>query len=148
MVSLVLVAHSQRLLDALVELVGETVAGAPACHVAGGTDDGRMGTSLGRVVTACRAALSGASDGALVLYDAGSAWLTIGFALDELAEEERDRIHVSHAPLVEGTLAAAARGAGGGGLREMAHAAHEALSSDKQPDRMDITLGGTDRLTA
>ena len=143
MVSLVLVAHSQRLLDALVELVGETVAGAPACHVAGGTDDGRMGTSLQRVLNACRAALAGQSDRALILYDAGSAWLTIGFALDELGDEERERLQVSHAPLVEGTLAAAARGAGGGGLREMADAAYHALSRDKQPDRLDATVGGT-----
>jgi phosphoenolpyruvate---glycerone phosphotransferase subunit DhaM len=143
MVSLVLVAHSQRLLDALVELVGETVAGAPACHVAGGTDDGRMGTSLRRVVNACRASLARGSDGALILYDAGSAWLTIGLALDELGEEERKRLHVSHAPLVEGTLAAAARAAGGGGLQEMAEAANEALARDKQPDRLDTTVGGT-----
>ena len=143
MVSLVLVAHSQRLLDALVELVGETVAGAPECHVAGGTDDGRMGTSLRRVLNACRAALAGPSDEALILYDAGSAWLTIGFALDELGEGERKRLHISHAPLVEGTLAAAARGAVGGELAEMAEAANEALGSDKQPDRRDGRVGGT-----
>ena len=143
MVSLVLVAHSQRLLDALVEMVTETVAGAPACHTAGGTDDGRMGTSLRLVVAACRSALAGDSDGALVLYDAGSAWLTIELALDELGEDERGRIHVSHAPLVEGTLAAAARGASGGGMREMAEAAGEALDSDKQPDRIDVTPGDT-----
>ena len=142
MVSLVLVAHSQRLLDALVELVGQTVAGAPACHVAGGTDDGRMGTSLRRVLAACRAASSGSSDGGLILYDAGSAWLTIGLALDELDEQARRRLRVSHAPLVEGTLAAAARGAGGAGLREMAEAADEALRNDKQPDRVD-SVGGT-----
>lgn len=148
MVSLVLVAHSERLLDALVEMVVETVAGAPACHVAGGTEDGRMGTSLRRVVDACRAALSGPSDEALVLYDTGSAWLTIGFAIDELGEEERNRIHLSHAPLVEGTLAAAARGAGGGGLQEMADAAHDALTGDKQPDRVSPTLGGPARPTA
>ena len=142
MVSLVLVAHSRRLLDALVELVTETIAGAPACHVAGGTDDGRMGTSLRSVIDACRAALSGPSDGGLILYDAGSAWLTIGFALDELEEEERERLLVSHAPLVEGALAAAARGAGGGDLREMAEAANEALGRDKQPERMDTNAGG------
>jgi phosphoenolpyruvate---glycerone phosphotransferase subunit DhaM len=135
MVSLVLVAHSQRLLDALVEMVTETVDGAPPCHAAGGTDDGRMGTSLRRVVEACRAALADGSDGALVLYDAGSAWLTIELALDELRGDERDRLHVSHAPLVEGVLAAAAIGARGGGLAEMALAAHRALATDKQPDQ-------------
>lgn len=142
MVSLVLVAHSRRLLDALAELVTETIAGAPACHVAGGTDDGRMGTSLRSVISACRAAVSAPSDGGLILYDAGSAWLTIGFALDELEEGERERLLVSHAALVEGALAAAARGAGGGDLREMAAAANEALGRDKQPERMDANAGG------
>jgi len=148
MTSLVLVAHSQRLLEALVELVGETVAGAPACHMAGGTDDGRMGTSLGRVVAACRAALLGASGSAVILYDTGSAWLTIGFALDELAQDERDRLYLSHAPLVEGALAAAARGAGGGGLKEMADAAADALTSDKQPARTESLTESPTHLTA
>ena len=148
MVNLVLVAHSQPLLDALVEMVTETVSGAPACHAAGGTDDGRMGTSLRRVVEACRAGLSSGSDGALVLYDAGSAWLTIELALDELSADERERVHVSHAPLVEGTLAAAARGASGGGLREMVDAAGRALATDKQPARVDTQVGAAARLTA
>lgn len=67
MVSLVLVAHSRRLLDALVEMLTQMVSGAPACHAAGGTDDGRMGTSLRLVVDACRAALSGSADDALLL---------------------------------------------------------------------------------
>lgn len=139
MVSLVLVAHSQRLLNALVELVGETVAGAPACHVAGGTEDGRAGTSLRRVGDAFRAALA-TSDDALVMYDTGSAWLTIGFALDALGEGDRQRVQVSDGPLVEGALAAAARGAGGGGIREMAEAARDALMSDKRPAQ---PLGGS-----
>ena len=148
MVSLVLVAHSRRLLDALIEMVTSTVAGAPACHAAGGTDDGRMGTSLRGVLDACRAALAHGPDGVLVLYDTGSAWLTIELALDELRQDERDRIHVSHAPLVEGALAAAARGAVGGGIGEMADAAAAALSSDKQPERIDVPLGGTAQRTA
>ena len=148
MVSLVLVAHSQRLLDAMVEMVAGTISGAPACHTAGGTDDGRMGTSLRLVVDACRAALSSASASALVLYDAGSAWLTIELALEELSHAERDRILVSHAPLVEGTLAPAARGAGGGDLGEMAEAADVALATDKQPDRIDATFGEAARRTA
>jgi PTS hybrid protein len=148
MVSLVLVAHSRRLLDALVEMVTETVSGAPACHAAGGTDDGRLGTSLRLVVDACRAALSGGSDGALVLYDAGSAWLTIELALDELSDDERQRIHVSHAPLVEGTLAAAARGASGGDLRELEEAASQALATDKQPARIDTTFVEAASMTA
>lgn len=140
MVSLVLVAHSQRLLDALVELVGETVAGAPACHTAGGTDDGRIGTSLGRVRRAVRAALADPGGEGLVLYDSGSAWLTIGIALDGLGADERQRLVVSDAPLVEGTLAAAARAARGAGLDEIVAAAADAFRTDKQPDEPEAAL--------
>jgi dihydroxyacetone kinase phosphotransfer subunit len=141
MVSLVLVAHSQRLLDALVELVSQAVDDAPSCHAAGGTDDGRMGTSLRRVTEACRVALADGLDGALILYDAGSAWLTIELALDELRADERRRLRVSHAPLVEGALAAAAVAARGGELQEVAVAAQRALATDKQPDRIGAVRG-------
>jgi PTS hybrid protein len=131
MVSLVLVAHSQRLLDALVEMVREMVAGAPACHVAGGTDDGRIGTSLDRVSSALRDA--GRGSGTVVLYDSGSAWLTIAFAMDALAPGARARVVVSDAPLVEGTLVAAARAAQGAPLAEVVEAAESALFTEKRP---------------
>jgi PTS hybrid protein len=140
MASLVLVAHSQRLLDALTEMVAHTVAGKPRCFTAGGTDDGRMGTSLRRVVEACRAGLADGRGDVLVLYDVGSAWLTIELALDELRRVERDRVHVSHAPLVEGALAAMAVGARGGGLPEMAAAARRAIVTDKQPGQVGLSL--------
>lgn len=133
MVSLVLVAHSDRLLAALVEILGASTADGPMCFVAGGTDDGRMGTSLARVRTALRAGLDASDDGCLVLYDTGSAWLTIGFALDELAPGDLARLVLSDAPLVEGALAAAARAAEGAPLAEVAVAAAAALESDKRP---------------
>ena len=50
---------------------------------------GDLDTSLRLVVDAIRAALAGRSDGGLVLYDAGSAWLTIELALEELSGDER-----------------------------------------------------------
>jgi PTS hybrid protein len=131
MVSLVLVAHSQPLLDSLVQMVREMVAGAPACHVAGGTDDGRIGTSLHRVSLALREAREGS--GTVVLYDSGSAWLTIAFAMDALEPNARSRVVVSDAPLVEGTLVAAARAAQGAPLAEVVEAAESALISEKRP---------------
>lgn len=134
MVSLVLVGHSQPLLSALVELVTATNADAPRCYIAGGTDDGRMGTSLARVRTALRAGFEASNDdGSLVLYDTGSAWLTVGFAIDELSGDERSRVMLSDGPLVEGSLAAAARAAEHASLYEVAAAAASALESDKRP---------------
>lgn len=133
MVSLVLVAHSDRLLGALVEMIEATTATPPPCSTAGGTDDGRMGTSLNRIRSALRAGLDAAPAGCLVLYDTGSAWLTIEFALDELPGEDRSRVQLSTGPLVEGALAAAARAADGAPLEEVAGAAAAALQQDKRP---------------
>src|SRR3990170_3241776 len=62
-VSLMLVAHSNRLLGALVELIAATTATPPVCSTAGGTDDGRMGTSLARIRAALRAGLDAGDDG-------------------------------------------------------------------------------------
>lgn len=145
MVSLVLVAHSDRLLGALVELIRDTTTSPPACFTAGGTEDGRMGTSLARIRAALRGSLDVAGDGCLVIYDTGSAWLTIGIALDKLPAAERALVMISDGPLVEGALAAAARAADGASLDEVAEAAASALEGDKRP------AGGVDpgvRLTA
>lgn len=149
MVSLVLVAHSDRLLAALVELIAATTAAPPACTTAGGTEDGRMGTSLARIRAALRAGLAASDDGCLALYDTGSAWLTIGVALDELPPDERGRVMLSDGPLVEGALAAAARAADGAPLAEVAAAAASALARDKRPaDEPDVARTDGVRLTA
>jgi dihydroxyacetone kinase DhaKLM complex PTS-EIIA-like component DhaM len=92
-----------------------------------------MGTSLARIRAALRAGLHATDEGCLVLYDTGSAWLTIGFAIDELSDEDRSRVVLSNGPLVEGALAAAARAADGAGLAEVAEAAASALERDKRP---------------
>lgn len=137
MVSLVLVSHSDPLLAALVEVVRDLTRTPPSCFIAGGTDDGRLGTSLAKVRRAIRGGLDASDDGCLVLYDTGSAWLTIGVAIDDLPAEDRGRVELSDAPLVEGTLAAAARAADGAPLAEVAVAAASALESDKRPPMAD-----------
>ena len=133
MVSLVLVAHSDPLLTALVAVVRDVTRTTPPCFTAGGTDDGRFGTSLASVRRALRSGLEASDDGCLVLYDTGSAWLTLGLAIDELSHEERSRVVLSDAPLVEGALAAAARASDGAALGEVAEAAAGAIASDKRP---------------
>ena len=148
MVSLVLVAHSGRLLDALVELIDASTRAPVRCATAGGTADGRMGTDLSRVKAALRDALDAPGDGCLVLYDTGSAWLTIGVAIDDLSDAERARVTVSDAPLVEGALAAAVRAGDGAPLPEVAAAATGALAGDKRPAPVDPERGAGVPLTA
>ncbi len=137
MVSLVLVSHSELLLDALLQMIEESIEHPPVVELAGGTDDGRSGTSLARV----GAALAGADapDGTLVLYDSGSAWLTISFAIDGLAPDIRRRVVVSDAPLVEGALVAAARAGQNAPLAEVVDAAARALVTEKRPGNGDAS---------
>ena len=131
MVSLVLVSHSAPLLDALLQMIRDSIGRPPAVELAGGTDDGRYGTSLGRVGAALSAA--DGPDGTVVFYDSGSAWLTISFALDGLSPAQRSRLAVSDAPLVEGAMVAAARAGQEAPLAEVLAAAAEALATEKRP---------------
>jgi phosphoenolpyruvate---glycerone phosphotransferase subunit DhaM len=142
-VSLVLVAHSSPLLEALRQMIDDSVGRAPTVELAGGTDDGRFGTSLRRVREALTAA--DGPDGTVVVYDSGSAWLTISFAMDALSPAQRARVVVSDAPLVEGALVAAARAGQNAPLAEVVDAASRALETEKRPidESPDEALSGT-----
>ena len=52
--------------------------------IAGGTEDGRLGTSAPRIAAALRSTLDAGADGVLVLFDLGSAALSLELALDDL----------------------------------------------------------------
>ncbi|WP_269085093.1 dihydroxyacetone kinase phosphoryl donor subunit DhaM, partial [Rathayibacter tanaceti] len=88
-VGLVLVSHSARLAEGLVELA-EQMAGAVALIAAGGTDDGGIGTSFDRITAALGEAESG--DGVVVLCDLGSAIMTAETAVEFLDDEARGRV--------------------------------------------------------
>ena len=137
MVSLVLVSHSRPLLQALRQMIADSVGRPPTVELAGGTDDGRYGTSLQRVRDALTAA--DGPDGTVVVYDSGSAWLTISFAMDALTPAQRARVVISDAPLVEGALVAAARAGHDAPLAEIVDAASRALDTEKRP--VDAAIG-------
>jgi PTS hybrid protein len=95
-----------------------------ALVAAGGTDDGRIGTSFDRVSAGIAEADSGA--GVAVLCDLGSAILTAETALDFLDEEVRARVRIVDAPLVEGGVAAAVAAEAGDPLDAVVAAAESA----------------------
>jgi dihydroxyacetone kinase phosphotransfer subunit len=119
-VGLVLISHSAALAAGTIELITQM---APDVRVvaAGGTDDGRLGTSLTRVVTALNEAESG--DGVVVVYDLGSALLTAELALESLEPDAISRVRIVHGPFVEGAVAAAVSAQGGHLLPVVARAA-------------------------
>jgi PTS hybrid protein len=134
MVGLVLVSHSQTLVEGLRDIVAQFGGDDVPVALAGGTADGRLGTTADRIVAAIRAVLGPSpieSDGAVVLFDFGSAALSLEIALEELTPVERDRIRVPEAPLVEGAFAAGVQASVGASLDEVAAAAVSATNLSK-----------------
>jgi dihydroxyacetone kinase phosphotransfer subunit len=129
LVGLVLVSHSRTLAEGLHELVAQFAGPEVTIVAAGGTDDGRLGTSAPRIAAAIREALG--PEGALVLLDFGSAVLSLELALEDLEPAERSSVQVSDAPLVEGAFLAAVQASIGGTLDEVAVAAASAATMNK-----------------
>jgi phosphoenolpyruvate-protein phosphotransferase/dihydroxyacetone kinase phosphotransfer subunit len=120
LVALVLVSHVAGIAGGIAELVAQMAPDVPVV-AAGGTDDGGIGTSFDRVLSALDQAEHGV--GAVVLYDLGSALLTAESALDLIDENRRNRIRVVDAPFVEGALAAAVAAQSGASIDDVARAA-------------------------
>jgi PTS hybrid protein len=128
-VGLVIVSHSEKIAEGVVDLAAQMAAGV-SIVAAGGTDDGRIGTSFDRVTAGLQSAESG--DGVVVLCDLGSAVLTAETALDFLEDDVRDRVVIADAPLVEGAVAAAVAAATGSTLDEVAAAARTAYADPSE----------------
>jgi PTS hybrid protein len=122
-VGLVFVSHSEKIADGLRELAAQMAQNAPMA-AAGGTDDGRIGTSFDKVTAAIAAVDQGV--GVVVLCDLGSAILTAETALDFLDDSVRERVRIVDAPLIEGGVAAAVASEVGGTLHAVMEAAESA----------------------
>jgi phosphoenolpyruvate---glycerone phosphotransferase subunit DhaM len=133
LVGLVLVTHSSAIAEGLRDMVAQVAGAEVPVATAGGTDDGRLGTSAPRIVTAIRATLDAGADGTLILLDLGSAALSLELALEELDDDERARLRVSDAPLVEGAILAAVQASVGASLDEVYDAAAGAATMQKMP---------------
>lgn len=131
MVSLVLVSHSRLIADGLRDMVAQVAGPDVAIATAGGTEDGRLGTSAALIEAAIRSV--GSVDGVLVLFDLGSAALSLELALEALQQDVRARVTVSQAPLVEGAVMAAVQASLGDSLEAVAKAAAGAVAMSKLP---------------
>lgn len=121
-VGIVIVAHSARLAEGVAELAKQMSMGVVTIAVAGGTDDGSIGTSVDKVTAALQKVSN--PDGTLVMLDLGSAVMITEMALEMLDPDERSRVIISSAPLVEGAVLAAVEASAGSSLQEVAEAAN------------------------
>jgi phosphoenolpyruvate---glycerone phosphotransferase subunit DhaM len=138
-VGLVIVSHSAKVAEGVVELAGQ-MAETIRIRAAGGTDDGGIGTDPTLIAEAIAAADDG--DGVLVLVDLGSAVLSARLAIDELVEEEvRGRVRIAEAPVVEGAVVGAIQASTGASLEEVDAAARGAATMAKVKDPEDRAGG-------
>jgi PTS hybrid protein len=133
LVGLVLVSHSGTLVEGLRDMVVQVAGADVPVAIAGGTEDGRLGTSAPRITAALRSALDAGADEVLVLLDLGSAALSLELAIEDLPDADRPRIRISEAPLVEGAILAAVQATVGAGIDEVVTAAAGAATMPKLP---------------
>jgi PTS hybrid protein len=131
-VGLVIVSHSAKVAEGVVELAGQ-MAQEVRIQAAGGTEDGGIGTDVSLIAEAIAAADEG--DGVLVLVDLGSAVLSAQLVIDELIDEDtRGRVRIAEAPVVEGAVFAAVQASTGSNLDEVDAAARGAATMTKAKD--------------
>ena len=121
LVGIVLVSHSADLARGLRDVLLQVSTEDVPVEVAGGTEDGRIGTSYDRIAAAIDRADRGA--GVVVLTDLGSAVLTTRAVLDD---READDVVLVDAPFVEGSVAAAVLAGTGADLAAVTASAREA----------------------
>ena len=129
-VGIVLVSHSAALAAGAAELAGQVGGGAVRVEAAGGTSDGRLGTSADKVVAAVGSAAAGGG-GVVVVPDLGSSVLTVRSLLADGDLADFGPVELADAPFVEGAVAAAVVAAAGGSLKDVLDAAQEARHAGK-----------------
>ncbi len=104
MVGIVIVSHSSKIAQGVVELSQQMAQGDVKILSAGGTEDGSIGTDATKIMEAIIEADSG--NGVLVMVDLGSAIMSTEMAIDLIDEKKRDMIKIADAPIVEGSISA------------------------------------------
>jgi dihydroxyacetone kinase phosphotransfer subunit len=136
-VGIVVVSHSGRVADSVVELVASLAhldPDGPRLIAAGGLDDGSIGTDAVRILRAIGEADRGS--GVVIVADLGSAVLSAFTAIEELLEPDAaGRVRVSGGPLVEGAFIGTVQAAAGDDLEAVVAAANGAAGLDKLDGR-------------
>lgn len=119
-------SHSAELASGLCALLEQLGVQPGSVVAAGGTADGRIGTSYDAIAAAVKDANQGR--GVVVLPDLGSSVITTRAVLDDHAQAD---VVLVDAPFVEGAVAAAVTAAGGADLATVTSAAQEARHAAK-----------------
>lgn len=114
MVGIVLVSHSQKLAEAMVDYA-HMMAPDAAVVAAGGLEDGSFGTSYEKIEAAIEKVHG--DDGVLVIMDMGSAVMTVKMVLEDMDD---DSVVMADCPFVEGAVEATVQAQVGASLPDIA----------------------------
>ncbi|MBN2940016.1 MAG: PTS-dependent dihydroxyacetone kinase phosphotransferase subunit DhaM [Collinsella sp.] len=113
MVGIVLVSHSQKLAEAMVDYA-HMMAPDAAVVAAGGLEDGSFGTSYEKIEAAIEKVHG--DDGVLVIMDMGSAVMTVKMVLEDMDD---DSVVMADCPFVEGAVEATVQAQMGASLPDI-----------------------------
>lgn len=128
MVGLVIVSHSEKVAQGVVELCRQMAAEVPIA-AAGGLPDGGIGTDFQRIYDAVEQVRS--DDGVVILFDMGSALMTTEMVMEEFPDLT---IRLADAPILEGAISASVTASMGMSLEQVLEAAHDAAETPKLLD--------------
>lgn len=115
-VGIVLISHSPKIVEGIKDIITQ-VNDNVSIELAGGTDDGEIGTSIEKIQTAIERAYS--DKGVLLVYDLGSAKMNAEMAIEMGTLEN---LKILEAPIMEGAYVAAVEAGMGKDLDEVVKA--------------------------
>ncbi len=128
MVGIVIVSHSRKLAEGVLELAHQMTQNSVLIAAAGGIDDPEhpIGTDPMRVLEAINEVYS--EDGVLIIMDLGSALMSAETAVEFLLPAQQEKVRLCSGPFVEGAIAAVVQAAAGGSLQSVHDEALGALA--------------------
>lgn len=130
MVGIVVVSHSAKVAEGIVDLAMQMAKPGQKVVAAGGMKDGAIGTDVEKISKAVGDALS--DDGVVVMADLGSAVLSAEMVLESLEEKTRPLVKIADAPVLEGAIAAVVQASIGSTLNEVLAIAENAREMHKR----------------
>ncbi|HTH77135.1 MAG TPA: dihydroxyacetone kinase phosphoryl donor subunit DhaM [Trinickia sp.] len=122
-VGIVIVSHSAKIAEGVADMVHQMVGNAVPVAYTGGNADGGLGTDVGAIINAIDRAWSDA--GVVILVDLGGAETNSEMAIEMLEADRRNKVLLCDAPLVEGSIIAAAEASGGAVIEQVKSMAEE-----------------------
>ena len=125
MVGIVIVSHSNKLAQGVMELAKMMAADAPVA-AAGGLEDGSFGTSYEKINATINSVYT--DDGVVILMDMGSAVMTTEMVIENMPNK---KIQMIDCPLVEGAVVAAIASSSNQSMGEVINEAKNASKESK-----------------